>query len=603
MTYYLVVTVHSSTRMRRASSIRRRVVFQFLGVVGALFLATGAAIPARAQAQDDLSRGVARISLMDGEVSVRRGDSGEWVAGVINAPLMTDDRIATGQSSRAEVQFDSANILRIGANAEIHLAVLESGRYHVEVARGLVTYRMLRQSGAEVEVNTPSVSVHPAREGAFRISVTESGESEITARTGDVEIFTPKGTQWVYAGQTMMARGTAADPEFQVVNANPADDWDRWSETRDRALHSNNSAQYVPPGVSGTEELDAAGTWVYAAPYGYVWRPAGVAVGWAPYRNGRWVWVNWYGWTWVSADSWGWAPYHYGRWFVDAGGWAWYPGALGVNAYWSPAQVGFFGYGGGGGVGVGVGFGFGSIGWVPLAPYETFRPWWGAAYAGGLNRGVSITNANITALYRNARVSNGISGMAASDFTAGRFGNVQRVSGAQVQTAGLVSGRLPLNPSVASRRFSDRSVANVPRASGNTQFASRSAGQGTVGQGQSSYHRFGEPGSASQNTRPPQAAVGGNAAGQRQGSLQRFGEPGSSQSAPRNDRPPASQGGTGGWRSFGTPGSSTGRRQPYSPPPQNRQSAPQRPATGNPAPRSSPPSRPASGGRAPAKKG
>jgi hypothetical protein len=587
--------------------MKRKADFGFSVLAGALLLAVGAAIPGRAQApaQEDLSRGVARISLMDGEVSVRRGDSGEWVAGVINAPLLTDDRIATSQNSRAEVQFDSANVLRIGGNAEIHLALLESGRYHLEIAHGTVTYRILRQSNADIEVNTPSVSVRPAREGAFRISVTEAGESEITARQGDVEIFTPKGTQWVYSGQTMMARGSAADPEFQVVTASALDDWDRWNDSRDRALQSSNNAssQYVPPGVYGTEGMDTAGTWVYVAPYGYVWRPTAVAAGWAPYRNGRWVWVNWYGWTWVSYDSWGWAPYHYGRWFFDARwGWNWYPGGLGVTAYWSPALVGFFGYGGGVGIGVGVGFGFGNIGWVPLAPYETFRPWWGAAYAGGLNRGVSITNANVTALYRNARVANGISGVAAGDFTAGRFANVQRVSGSQVQTAGLISGRLPLNPSIASRRFSDRAVANVPRASSNTQFASRSAaaaGSRPAAGGQSSqsgYHRFGEPGAASQNTRPPQAAAGSNG-------LQRFGEPGSSQSAPRNDRPPASQGSTAGWRSFGTPGSSTPGRQPYNPP-QNRPNGSgsgtgtqQRSTPGNTAPRSTPStSRPANGG-------
>ena len=585
------------------ASVRSEMQRSFLVLASTLLMAMGAAIPARAQAQpqapapEDLSRGVARISLMDGEVSVRRGDSGEWVAGVINAPLMTDDRIATGQNSRAEVQFDAANILRIGGNAEIHLAALENGRYHLEIARGTFTYRILRQARVELELNTPSVSARPVREGAFRISVTESGESEITARTGDVEIFTPKGTQWVYAGQTMMARGTLADPEFQIVNASAVDDWDRWNESRDRAVQSNNSAQYVPQGVYGTEDLDANGTWVNVAPYGNVWRPTAVAVGWAPYRNGRWVWVNWYGWTWVSSDTWGWAPYHYGRWFFDARwGWNWYPGGLGVTAYWSPALVGFFGYGGGVGVGVGVGFGFGNIGWVPLAPYETFRPWWGSAYAGGLNRGVSITNVNVTTLYRNARVANGISGMAAGDFTAGRFGNVQRVSSAQVQTAGLVSGRLPLNPSIASRRYSDRTVANVPRATPNAQFNSRSAATGNT-QAQTGYHRFGDPG-ASQNTRPSQAGTGTNAAGQRQGTLQRFGQPGSSQSAPRNDRP-------SGWRSFGTPGSSTtGGRQPYNPPQvrpggsgQGNSTPQQRPAPSNTAPRSVPaPSHPAGGG-------
>jgi len=162
-----------------------------------------------------------------------------------------------------------------------------------------------------------------------------------------------------------------------------------------------------------------------------------------------------------------------------------------------------------------------------------------------------------------------------------------------VQSAGAISGRLPLNPSIASRRFSDRAVTNVPRASANTQFYSRS-GAGVSNRpaantpAQSGYHRFGEPGS--QNSRPGQTPVG-NTAGQRQGSLQRFGEPGSSQSAPRNDRPAASQG-TSGWRSFGTPGSSSGGRQPYNPP-QNRQS---RSGSGSSAPRSAPAptSRPAS---------
>ena len=397
--------------------------------------------------------------------------------------------------------------------------------------------------------------------GTARISVTEANESEITARAGDVEVFTPHGTQWIYAGQTMMARGSASDPEFQMEDAIPEDDWDRWNQGRDRAEGSNNSAQYVPPGVYGTGDLDAAGTWIYVAPYGYVWRPAGVGGGWAPYRNGRWVWLNWYGWTWVSYDSWGWAPYHYGRWFFDGRwGWAWYPGGLGSTAYWSPALVSFFGWGGG--AGVGVGFGFANIGWVPLAPFETFRPWWGGGYAGGFNRGVNITSVNVTALYRNARVANGISGMAAGDFTAGRFASIQRVSGGQVQSAGMINGRLPLNPGIASRRFSERTVASIPRATTNTQFYSRSGAvnRPTPGvQGLSGYHRFGVPGSAAPANRTPQSA-------QRPGSFGRFGEPGA---VPKASAAPS-------WRSFGTPGTSGGGRQQYNPP-QSRP-APQRSA-------------------------
>src|SRR5664280_1306131 len=99
--------------------------FRFLALTGAMLALAGSFTPARAQDPDDLKRGVARISLMNGDVSVRRGDSGEWVAGVINAPLMSGDQITTGPNSRAEVEFDAGNVLRIGGNAEVRLTQLE----------------------------------------------------------------------------------------------------------------------------------------------------------------------------------------------------------------------------------------------------------------------------------------------------------------------------------------------------------------------------------------------------------------------------------------------------------------------------------------------
>lgn len=435
----------------------------------ALLLAGGGVVPARAQDPDDLQRGVARISLMNGEVSVRRGDTADWVAGVINAPLLTDDRVATGPNSRTEVQFDSSNLLRLGANAELRLTQLENNRFQMELARGMVTYRVLRNSDANVEIDTPSISVRPTRLGSVRIAVNEGGDTEVTARGGDVEIFTPRGSQWIRSGQTLRARGNQTDAEFQVVAADGMDDWDRWNDGRDRQLLQSVSARNVGPGVYGAEDLDNSGTWTSVPEYGNVWRPT-VGADWSPYHNGRWVWEDWYGWTWVSYDPWGWAPYHYGRWFNHASyGWCWYPGAFGVRHYWSPALVAFFGYGGGGG----FGFGFGNVGWVPLAPYETFRPWWGRGYYGSrnyANRSFNITNVNISNTYRNARTPNGVSGVGAHDFQNGRFNSVMRVNSNQIREAGLVRGQMPFTPGSANMRFSDRQVTNIPRTSQNSRF-------------------------------------------------------------------------------------------------------------------------------------
>src|SRR6266404_3808715 len=57
--------------------------------------------------------GVARVSLIHGDVSTQRGDSGDWASAVLNAPIVSGDRVSTGDNSRAELQLDYANILRI----------------------------------------------------------------------------------------------------------------------------------------------------------------------------------------------------------------------------------------------------------------------------------------------------------------------------------------------------------------------------------------------------------------------------------------------------------------------------------------------------------
>src|SRR3954452_25424699 len=104
--------------MRSSNSVR------YL-VAAATFLALAGSTVLRAQDPDDLKRGVARNSLMNGDVNVRRGDSGDWAGGVVNAALMTDDRMGTGPNSRTQVQFDASNVIRIRASAEFHLSQLE----------------------------------------------------------------------------------------------------------------------------------------------------------------------------------------------------------------------------------------------------------------------------------------------------------------------------------------------------------------------------------------------------------------------------------------------------------------------------------------------
>jgi hypothetical protein len=555
---------------------RSQIAVQAAMWASAAFFAANAGSPAFAQDADDAQRGVARISIMDGQVSVKRGDAGEWVAGVINAPLLSDDSIATSPNSRAEVQFDSSNLLRIGGNAQIHLTTLEAERFQMELGKGTVTFRVLRPSNVNVEVDTPSISVRPSKIGIYRISVNDGGETQLTVRSGDVEVFTPKGSQWVSQGQTMSARGTTADPEFQMGPAIGMDDWDRWNESRDQALTQASAVyQYVPPGVYGVEDMQGQGNWVNTPDYGNVWQPT-VAPGWAPYSCGRWVWADWYGWTWVDCASWGWAPFHYGRWFNRAGyGWLWYPGVIGVRHYWSPGLVAFFGYGGG----FGFGFGFGNVGWVPLAPYEVFHPWWGRGFYGaGFAGRVNVTSVNVFNSYRNARIANGVSGVTAANFRGGQFGAIGHATGEQIRSAGLVRGQMPIGPSAANLHYGASGAAYRPASAGAAHFFSHqqpvaaqhmsvtqplrgeSAGGGRTAGGNTAGERFG-----GQAARPEQnGAAGGRSYGT--GGGQPGAQLGGRQNpATQNTRPlggsqtPAQAPRSGGgWQRFGEPNTGGG---------------------------------------------
>jgi len=510
---------------------------------------------AAARAQDE--PGVARVSLLQGEVSVLRGAGAEWVAAALNAPIVVPDTLYVGAASRAEVQFDSANLIRLGANTELQISELAYQRYQVQLAIGTATFSVLQDYDTEVDINTPNISVRPIRKGSYRITVRLDGGTEITVRSGEAEIFSPSGVETLRSGRTMIVRGTASDPEFQMASALPRDDWDRWNADRDKDLRRRqDSYRYVSRDVYGVEDLYGYGRWVRITGYGWAWSPR-VSVGWAPYRHGRWGWTDYYGWTWISHDPWGWAPYHYGRWFYSGGnGWCWWPGGTRGRHHWSPAHVAFIGWGTGVHVSVNVGgfyAGFGHVGWVPLGPHEPFHPWWGPKLYNGYRNQTRIDNSinivnntNITNIYRNSRVNGAVTAVEGANFGTNRVSNVYGAAGVRVQKASLVRGQVPVVPQRASLRVSDRQVnsASVPspasRASFATRRASVQAGRVPFEQQQRAVEQMTRQtieGQASRQPSTPDRSVTG--AGQ----------------SPRvtNAGPSVSQPASGGWRGFGGP--------------------------------------------------
>jgi len=479
----------------------------------------------------DQQHGVARISITQGDVNLKRGDNGQLSAAVVNAPVMARDHLETAPGSRAEVQLDATNLIRLAPNTDIGFSELAYQRYQVQLGIGTIVLRVVGNSNAQLEVDTPSVALRPAGPGEYRISVFDNGTSQVTVRSGRLEMNGARGSEMVEAGRSLLVRGDSSDPEFQTSYEIARDQFDDWSAARDGELQSSQSYRYVNADVNGAQDLDAYGDWV-PSEYGQAWAPRGMAADWSPYSTGQWAYQDYYGWTWVDAAPWGWAPYHYGRWFWNVGsrGWCWWPGARGSRAFWSPAQVGFFGWGGRGG-----------LGWVALAPHEPFHAWWGSGYRGG-NGFAYRGGVDLGRTYRNANVRGG-----AMTAFGDRFGGPnQRFNAAtrgQLSGANLFHGQIPVSPTQSSFRFSNRAAVANPRLSvaAGRQFVTNR--QGFAGQRAPSSQRGFTP---AQTFRAPQTTAPGASSG---GGWQRFGAPGYSNRQSFTSRPEERS----GWHSFGQP--------------------------------------------------
>jgi hypothetical protein len=414
--------------------------------------------------------------MIHGDVSTQRGDSGTASAAVLNQPVVNGDKISTGTGGRAEVQLDYANILRLGSSAQVNLANFTKKYIQVQVGQGLVNYSVFGESETEPEIDTPNVALHPAhQDGVFRIEVRPDGDSVIIVRKGEAQIATPQGIAEIKQGDMATVRGSGADARYKITAAPERDDWDRWNSDRDRMIHNADAWRHTNKYYVGSEDLDANGRWENAPDYGQVWVP-NEPDGWAPYRDGNWVYEPYYGWTWVGYEPWGWAPYHYGRWMWYGGAWAWWPGPVWgpgfYRPFWAPAYVSFFGWGGG--FGFGFGWGWGGFGWLPIGPCDRFFPWWGGYYGrfgvvgfnrfGGLGRFGGFEPLHGGTRFSNlAHISDPHIGGALSTVGAGRFGagrtSAVAATHAQLSSARMMTGNLPVVPSRASLSASGRAAA------------------------------------------------------------------------------------------------------------------------------------------------
>ncbi|MBV9968291.1 MAG: hypothetical protein JO008_21650, partial [Alphaproteobacteria bacterium] len=357
------------------------------------FVALALIAAAPALAQEAPPARVGRVAFVSGQLGFHLAGETAWSAAKANYPVATGGYFWTDPKSRAELRVGSRTI-DLSGDTELDVTKLDQQVMQMAVPQGRIDLRVRTLlEGESIEIDLPRGAVWILQPGIYDIDASTADRPErIAVFEGSARLVGGTLDIAINAGDAAVVSGD------QTLTASiekaASDEFTKWCRSRDYDERRLAAAYYLSPQMTGYEELDEYGSWREVPQYGEVWFPGRVEAGWAPYREGHWVWLDPWGWSWVDDEPWGFAPFHYGRWAMVDDQWAWVPGEFVPQPVYAPALVAFVGDAGAGywdAPDVGP-----AVGWFPLAPGEVYWP----GYTRDVNyiRNINITNVSVTTI-------------------------------------------------------------------------------------------------------------------------------------------------------------------------------------------------------------
>ena len=304
----------------------------------AIFILAAASLPLAA----DSHVRIVRLSSVEGQVQMDRGDGSGLERAILNAPIVEGTSLVTGSDGLAEVEFENQSALRLTSNSEVKFAQLllsDAGAKinQIVVVKGLVYLDAASKGDDVYRLIVGDQSFLVRRDSQIRLS-TGDDKVQLAVFKGDVQLENQPQPVHVGRKETLTLDTTTA-AGYLIAKSVDAVNYDRWNQERQdySKTYAENEGYGGPNRGYGLQDLNYYGGYLFAPGYGYVWQPYGFSnamAGWSPYSNGAWMFYPGLGYSWASAYPWGWLPFHYGSWaFINGLGWAWLPGA-GYGGQW-----------------------------------------------------------------------------------------------------------------------------------------------------------------------------------------------------------------------------------------------------------------------------
>ncbi|PWU04402.1 MAG: hypothetical protein C5B51_16790 [Terriglobia bacterium] len=242
----------------------------------------------------------ARLGESEGQVETQLQAADPWLPAQRNLPLPESAWIRTGVASRLEIELDEGSAWRLGPESLSELSDLSRLSTGQRVTllsldHGLAYFTGEPEGKDALTLAVPGAQITLHRGARLRLEARDAW-SQISVIEGAVRFSSPAAEIDLREGQTV--RVEPANPaRFFLYREVTRMDPDRWSEERDKVLAAPVSGRHVLERY-GLADMDAGGEWIQTEDLGSVWRPK-TAEGWIPYQNGRWLWYDSLGYTWV----------------------------------------------------------------------------------------------------------------------------------------------------------------------------------------------------------------------------------------------------------------------------------------------------------------
>ena len=339
-----------------------------------------AAFASAATAQNDPPSQAGRLAYTEGTVSFHDDEQTGWSPAVVNTPLTSGDSIWTEPNARSEISVAGTRV-RMDGSTQLNLLELNDRQTRLQVGQGRVDIKTFSLNpNTPYQVVTPRGTINLRQQGDYYVEAGSTQDAtRLGVRAGAAQFQSLDGqTLTITPGQVGEIFGDSRALQMRTLNAASPAQPAYWA-ARDRQINYDLPTQYLPPGITGYEDLNAYGSWSNDSQYGNVWTPRSTPAGWQPYKNGHWSYVKPWGWTWVDDQPWGYAPSHYGRWANRNNQWVWVPPQRESQPVYAPALVDFIGgiqlvqalLGGGSTLGT---QNTAPVGWFPLGPREAYVP-------------------------------------------------------------------------------------------------------------------------------------------------------------------------------------------------------------------------------------